>query len=63
MKKTIFGRWATQALAVPALSFFTIVASAYGSATSPLDDESGERFLEFWNLVFMQYNRTSKMAN
>lgn len=26
------------------------------SATSPLDDKTGERFLEFWNLVFMQYN-------
>jgi alanyl-tRNA synthetase len=29
----------------------------YGDATSPLNDASGERFLEFWNLVFMQYNR------
>ncbi len=28
-------------------------------ATTPLDDESGERFLEFWNLVFMQYNRSA----
>lgn len=27
------------------------------TATSPVDDETGERFLEFWNLVFMQYNR------
>ena len=32
---------------------------AYGSAQTPLDDPSGERFLEFWNLVFMQYNRDS----
>lgn len=24
---------------------------------SPKEDEAGERFLEFWNLVFMQYNR------
>lgn len=31
----------------------------YGSATNPLADTSGERFLEFWNLVFMQYNRQS----
>ncbi len=31
----------------------------YGTATTPLDDLSGERYLEFWNLVFMQYNRTS----
>ncbi len=29
----------------------------YGSATCPLEDEKGERFFEFWNLVFMQYNR------
>ncbi len=29
----------------------------YGSATQPSEDTSGERFLEFWNLVFMQYNR------
>ena len=29
----------------------------YSSATSPINDPSGERYLEFWNLVFMQYNR------
>lgn len=28
----------------------------FGSAASPKEDISGERFLEFWNLVFMQYN-------
>ncbi|PCI77552.1 alanine--tRNA ligase [Candidatus Aerophobetes bacterium] len=32
---------------------------SFGSATSPVDDVTGERFLEFWNLVFMQYNRNS----
>lgn len=31
--------------------------SEYGSARNPSEDASGERFLEFWNLVFMQYNR------
>lgn len=31
--------------------------SKYSEANSPLTDLSGERFLEFWNLVFMQYNR------
>ncbi|MFZ4100102.1 MAG: alanine--tRNA ligase [Chlamydiia bacterium] len=30
---------------------------AYGPATHPHQDTDGERFLEFWNLVFMQYNR------
>lgn len=29
----------------------------YGKALRPSEDASGERFLEFWNLVFMQYNR------
>lgn len=29
----------------------------YGNASSPKEDLSGERYLEFWNLVFMQYNR------
>lgn len=31
--------------------------SSYGEATNPYQDTNGERFLEFWNLVFMQYNR------
>jgi alanyl-tRNA synthetase len=31
----------------------------YGSARSPLEDSTGERYLEFWNLVFMQYNRSA----
>ncbi len=29
----------------------------FGKASKPSEDTSGERFLEFWNLVFMQYNR------
>ncbi len=29
----------------------------FGSAKNPSEDASGERYLEFWNLVFMQYNR------
>lgn len=30
---------------------------AFGSGTSPKDDPGGERYFEFWNLVFMQFNR------
>lgn len=31
----------------------------FGNFKNPSEDPSGERFLEFWNLVFMQYNRVS----
>lgn len=31
----------------------------FGNATSPLNDKDGERFFEFWNLVFMEFNRDS----
>lgn len=29
----------------------------YGNYPNPKEDPTGERYLEFWNLVFMQYNR------
>lgn len=29
----------------------------YGNAKNPKEDLSGERYFEFWNLVFMQFNR------
>jgi alanyl-tRNA synthetase len=31
--------------------------SKYSSATSPIYDITAERYIEFWNLVFMQYER------
>ena len=30
---------------------------SFGGAPRPVEDKEGERFLEFWNLVFMQYNK------
>ncbi|NGX53822.1 MAG: Alanine--tRNA ligase, partial [Chlamydiae bacterium] len=33
--------------------------SAFGAARSPAEDIEGERFIEFWNLVFMESNRDS----
>ncbi len=30
---------------------------SFGKGKNPAEDTAGERFLEFWNLVFMQYNR------
>jgi len=30
---------------------------SYGEMNTPLDDPHGDRFLEYWNLVFMQYNQ------
>jgi len=48
----------------PCSEIFFDRGESYGKATSPADDPDGERFLEFWNLVFMQYNRdaSGKMA-
>ena len=34
---------------------------SYSRASSPLEDHDGERFLEFWNLVFMQFNRDTSL--
>lgn len=41
----------------PCSEIFYDRGEKFGKGTSPKDDPAGERYLEFWNLVFMQYNR------
>lgn len=41
----------------PCSELFYDRGPAYGNAKSPADDPDGNRYIEFWNLVFMQYNR------
>ena len=41
----------------PCSELFYDRGDAFGPAANPSQDTDGERYLEFWNLVFMQYNR------
>ena len=54
---TISGRWATPARAVRAPRFSTITASTFRAARRASPDADGDRFVEIWNLVFMQYEQ------
>ncbi|SCX50763.1 alanyl-tRNA synthetase [Klenkia marina] len=51
--------WSTGAAgpAGPCSEIFYDRGPEYGPDGGPLVDEAGDRFLEFWNLVFMQYER------
>ena len=55
--RTTSGRWATPARAGRAPSCTSTGGPAYGPDGGPLADPAGERFIEFWNLVFMQYDQ------
>jgi hypothetical protein len=48
----IFGRWEFLAHAVPCSEIYFDRGSAYGKEGGPIADE--DRYLEIWNLVFMQ---------
>jgi alanyl-tRNA synthetase len=44
----------------PCTELFYDKGAKFGEGRSPLEDKKGERFFEFWNLVFMQYDRDTK---
>ncbi len=52
---TISGAWATPARAARARRSSTTTATASRAARRAAPDEDGDRFIEIWNLVFMQY--------
>jgi len=41
----------------PCSELYYDIGESYGSAPSPKEDLTGRRYLEYWNLVFMQFNR------
>ena len=55
--RTISGRWATPARAVRARKSSTTTATTSRAARPARADADGDRFIEIWNLVFMQYEQ------
>ena len=54
-KKIIFGRWVTGPCGPCSEIFFDYGRKYKGSA--PGEGDTGERYVEIWNLVFMEFNR------
>ncbi len=54
---TISGRWATPARAAPARKSSTTTAPIFPGGPPGSPDADGDRFIEIWNLVFMQYEQ------
>ena len=57
---TISGRWAILARAAPVRRFSMIMASIFPAGRPGSPDADGDRFIEIWNLVFMQFDRSRK---
>ena len=54
---TISGRWAIPARAARARRSSTTTVPIFPAARPAAPDEDGDRFIEIWNLVFMQYEQ------
>ena len=57
---TISGRWATPARAARARRSSTTTARSIPGGPPGSPDEDGDRFIEIWNLVFMQFEQVTK---
>jgi alanyl-tRNA synthetase len=57
--RTIFGRWVTQVLVVLVPKFFMTTVRIFGAVLPNSAEEDGDRYIEIWNNVFMQFNRTA----
>ena len=55
--RTISGRWATPARAARARRSSTTTATHIPGGPPGSPDEDGDRFIEIWNLVFMQFEQ------